>query len=183
MVIIEKIIHFVTSNPLIAIIILGALFSSLGGAKKKDKTNRMPDFSGGAAKSSDDKRYEDEGEEEYEEVERKPERQPVFTTSAERPAPAGMASSAGNSYDSIDSDEARITELEQRLAAIDRMASSISSGSASRASKRHTSSVASPEQVQGSSSRAVTPDEVMQGVIWAEVLGPPRAKRPYQQRR
>lgn len=179
MVIIEKIIHFVTSNPLIAIIILGALFSSLGGAKKKDKTNRMPDFSGGAAKSSDDKRYE----EEYEEVERKPERQPVFTTSAERPSPAGMASSAGNSYDSIDSDEARLTELEQRLAAIDRMASSVSSGSASRASKRHASSAASPEQGQGSSSRAVTPDEVMQGVIWAEVLGPPRAKRPYQHRR
>ncbi|GAV12281.1 hypothetical protein [Paenibacillus sp. NAIST15-1] len=181
MVIIEKIIHFVTSNPLIAIIILGALFSSLGGSKKKDKTNRMPDFSGGAAKSSDDKRYEDAGEEEYEEVERKPERQPVFTTSAERPAPAGMASSPDNSYDFIDSDEARLTELEQRLAAIDRMA--ISSGSASRFSKRHTSSAASPEQGQGSSSRAVTPDEVMQGVIWAEVLGPPRAKRPYQHRR
>lgn len=174
MVIIEKIIHFITSNPLIAIFILGAILSSLGGSKKKDGKNRMPDFSGGA-RGSEAKKYDEDIEEEYEEIER----QPAYA-SADRSSPTVLTSSSGTSRDTIDSDEARIAEMEQRLAAIDRMASSISSSAGVK--KGSASAIVSSVSKQGIPSQGITSDEVMQGVIWSEVLGPPRAKRPYNHR-
>ncbi|MEW9104062.1 hypothetical protein [Paenibacillus sp.] len=174
MVIIEKIIHFITSNPLIAIFILGAILSSLGGSKKKDGKNRMPDFSGGT-RGSEDKKYNEDLEEEYKEVEH----QPAYA-SADKSSPIVLTSSSDISRDTIDSDEARLAEMEQRLAAIDRMASSISSGAGVK--KGSASAAVSSVSKQGIPSREITSDEVMQGVIWSEILGPPRAKRPYNQR-
>lgn len=174
MVIIEKIIHFITSNPLIAIFILGAILSSMSGSKKKDGKNRMPDFSGGT-RGNEDKKYDEGIGEEYEEAER----QPAYA-SADKSSPEVLNSSFETSRDSIDSDEARIAELEQRLAAIDRMASSISSGAG--VEKGSASAAYSSVSKQDIPSRGITSDEVMQGVIWSEVLGSPRAKRPFNPR-
>lgn len=173
--IIEKLIDFVMSNPLIAIVIIGALFSAMGKGQKKDGTNRMPDFGGsgqvGTAGQAESRRYDDEDDE----VEA-----PVYMDSKGR---------TDHSREGADREDAgawaddRMAEMEHQLAAIERTTRQMSAGTSAslhgRSNSRSAASSSITDNELGGSSDFINPEDALKGVAWAEILGPPRAKRPY----
>lgn len=186
--IIEKIIGFVMSNPLIAIVIIGALFSAMGKGQKKGANNRMPDFGGSGqagpaptvepAKQAESRRYDDEDDEMV---------TPIYTDtkgSMEQSRPS-MAESYAEKRAKDAND--RMSEMEQRLAGIERTAQNMSGMPSSSLDGRNNSrtmaaSSSTREETHNSSDFVIDPKDALRGVAWAEILGPPRAKRPYGRR-
>ncbi|MCY9513534.1 hypothetical protein [Paenibacillus apiarius] len=168
--IIEKLIDFVMSNPLIAIVIIGALFSAMGKGQKKGGTNRMPDFGGsgqaGTAGQAESRRYDDEDE------------APVYMDSKGR---------TDHSRGGADREDAGAWAddrmAEHQLAAIDRTTRQMSAGTSAslhgRSNSRSAASSSITDNEIGGPSDFINPEDALKGVAWAEILGPPRAKRPY----
>lgn len=171
--IIEKIIQFIASHPLIAVSILVAIVSSLGRSKKKGSSNRMPDF--GDSANHEDKRYDEYGDEE------RVGHQTTYASAGQ--SPATIAAPSTNTAFDAETDELRQDERGERLAAIARIAGSISSNAAASLRPHGPIPTAASNHKPQGLNKAIGSDEVIQGVIWAEVLGPPRAKLPFNQRR
>ncbi|MCG7407848.1 hypothetical protein MH117_10485 [Paenibacillus sp. ACRRX] len=160
----EKIIDLVFSNPIIAIAILGFLFSLLGKGKKQ--TNRMPSF-GGDQRAGDSSgrqshgEQDDEGEQLFEEP--APQSQTLMSES-----PSLAADSSGTAMRTSSSYQERQAMSHRAVATRDSM---------------HAPNPIEEDEIQDEWQQAgVSVEDARRGVIWAEIIGPPRSKRPHGQR-
>lgn len=154
----EKVLRFLLNNPFLAVILIGFVFSILRKGNKP--ANRMPSFGGDTAANRPGSEPDDRDDEPMLEVERS---YPVYAE-AERSSQAGL----GHGYASQETDS--IT-LEERISA---MKPSV------RPAPRHAES--SNKESAVAASAVIRPEEALKGVLWSEILGPPRAKRPYGRR-
>lgn len=155
----EKVLRFLLNNPFLAVILIGFVFSLLRKGNKP--ANRMPSFGGdtaGGRPGSEPDNHDDEPLMEEERSYR------VYTE--ERSSQAGLSQGyASHGTDNI--------TLEERIAA---MKPSVGPASA----PRHAES--SNKESAAAASAVIRPEEALKGVLWSEILGPPRAKRPYGRR-
>lgn len=154
----EKVLRFLLNNPFLAVILIGFVFSILRKGNKP--ANRMPSFGGDTAGNRPGSEPDERDDEPMLEEERS---YPVYAEE-ERSSQAGLP----QGYALQDS----IT-LEERIAA---MKPSVRPASA----PRHAES--SNKESAAAASAVIRPEEALKGVLWSEILGPPRAKRPFGRR-
>lgn len=187
----EAILSFMFDNPFLTIILLFFLFSMLGRTGRKGGGNRMPDFGGGPGgwpapgrgmPSGSGRSGEMRGRTD---LSRRPERrdagggEPAFPRewrpaqpqeARERmadPRPVRMEPSPPAASPAASASTAAHEAADSASAAID---------GASR--------VAPALQVERASGRPIAgQEELRQAVLWAEILGPPRARSPHGRRR
>ncbi|BFH12835.1 hypothetical protein WJ0W_002411 [Paenibacillus melissococcoides] len=159
----EKVLRFLLNNPFLAVILIGFVFSILRKGNKP--ANRMPSFGGDTAGQRPGSEPDDRDAEpdDMHEEERSYPVYPVYREE-ERGSLAGMP----QGYSSEDS----IT-LEERVAA---MKPAVRPAGAAR----HENS--SKKESAAAAHAAIRPEEALKGVLWSEILEPPRAKRPYGRR-
>ena len=170
----EKLISFFTHNPFILIIIVGLLYSMFfrkspiekppnrPGSRPGNGPNRMPNFGGSPVFAPKQQSGMDD-----------PAPQPVFAEGPilQAPAPASPFEMPRTPSYSLQ----ERTEPSRRE-------------EARPAPARARWTPQAPEETivaHAASDRgriALTPDDLTRAVVWAEVLGPPRAKRPYNRR-
>lgn len=157
----EKLIEFIFSNPLILIAILGGLFSLLG-KKGKKMANGMPNFGGDPSRGQPASGRQDSVEEEstYSSYPSMTTHEPHqegdrgFVSYADRTESMGYSREREDSRRSLPVQSRTSTEP----------------------------NTYSPEAESRGEGTKITTEQARQGVIWAEILGPPRAKRPYGRR-
>ncbi|TDL55648.1 hypothetical protein E2R60_08850 [Paenibacillus dendritiformis] len=153
----EKVVRFLLNNPFLAVILIGFVFSILRKGNKP--ANRMPSFGGDTAGN---RPGSEPDERDYEPIREEERSYPVYAEE-ERSSQAGLT----HGYASQETDN--IT-LEERIAAM----------KPSRPAPRHAES--SNKESAAAASAAIRPEEALKGVLWSEILGPPRSKRPYGRR-
>jgi DNA-binding transcriptional regulator YdaS (Cro superfamily) len=163
-----KIIEFLMNNIFIVVIIFGALASLFGKASSKKKPGQMPDFGGGGLLRT---LFPQAGEREPSldrPLQERSEGQPVYRTDSE----PQRQHSANSSQLSRETDEAAGAS---QIASLQR---SLERASAAKAKAQ----VAAERKTAGQSAvpTTVQADDLRKAVIWAEILGPPRSKRPYR---
>ncbi|MFF2155903.1 hypothetical protein ACFVVQ_11370 [Paenibacillus chitinolyticus] len=160
----ERLIELIANNFFFVIMIGIFLVSMLSGKRKKTgNPNRMPDFSGQGLPrrpAASTRPASGSG--------REPDRRGDWSAqdaaadwTAAEPAAAGRGRSGG-------------------FAASDALGSSAARAETPR--KRETRAVREETAGSGGSAAGVDlhPRQAVQGVIWAEILGPPRAKKPFR---
>ncbi|OBZ08175.1 MULTISPECIES: hypothetical protein [Bacillales] len=162
-----KIIEFLMNNIFIVVIIFGALASLFGKASSKKKPRQMPDFGGGGLPrtlfpQSEREPSLDPPQQEHTEG------QPVYRTDSD----PQRQRSAYPSQLARETDEAAGTS---QIASLQR---SLERASASKALAQATAERKSAGQ--SAARTTVQADDLRNAVIWAEILGPPRSKRPYR---
>jgi hypothetical protein len=196
----------------IAVVIVIAIFSNINKAGKNKKKNAprggMPTFGGGGAAGplrrarQQERNHEDEsparqgsgfpvpgessfpGQPSVSHEEREYDSSPVWKESPERPSPdydTGEGMSLEQSGE--DSVQARTERMQQELerlqASFDGMAGAPEAGDAGTASERGATSTRTPVRHGLADNR----EALRNGVIWAEILGPPRSCKPHSSRR
>lgn len=146
-----RIIEFLMNNIFIVVIIFGALASIFGKAGSKRKPNQMPDFGGGGLPLSE-----------------RTESQPVYRNRPEQE----RQPLADPSYSSREADA---TARTPQTAALER---ALPSAAASRAKPLAATDRQSASQ--SAIAASVKAEDIRKAVVWAEILGPPRSKRPYR---
>lgn len=159
----EKILDFLLHNPFLAVILIGFVFSIL--RKNNKPANRMPTFGGDTAGHRPDSEPDEDDDELDNRLEEERAR-PVYTE-ADRSFPA-----AGWQQEKAAHERNGIT-LEERIARM--MPPASPAGTPGHAEKSKGESAVP-------ANAAIRPEEALKGVLWSEILGPPRAKRPYGRR-
>ncbi|WP_441910444.1 hypothetical protein [Paenibacillus sp. MCAF9] len=162
-----KIIEFLMNNIFIVVVILGALASVFGKSGAKKKPGQMPDFGGGGLPRS---LFPQSGELEQE---------------VERPQPQPPQAAGGTVYRSVTEVE-RSSDMNSTLYSRE-SAEAPQTASLQRALQR---AAANKETTQAAAQRnygsqsinaaSIRSDDLRKAVIWAEVLGPPRSKKPFR---
>ncbi|MCR8845797.1 hypothetical protein NQ117_19120 [Paenibacillus sp. SC116] len=174
----DKLFDLIFSNIFVVVAIVGFLISLLGNKKKS--TNRMPSF-GGEAKStatqSEPNHEHDKGSYVDEDDEEKYERQqprledvrttPVFST--------GYSRDREENVDGYTSSRLSDTTYRAQTAAA-------REGSSSRYLRNSHGGQHQHDKADKTDSNQTLAEQARQGIIWAEILGPPRAKRPFRNR-
>ncbi|PZM67126.1 hypothetical protein [Paenibacillus dendritiformis] len=156
----EKVLRFLLNNPFLAVILIGFVFSILRKGNKP--ANRMPSFGGDTAGNRPGSEPDERDDEPMLEEERS---YPVYAEE-ERSSQAGLPQGyASQGTDSI--------TLEERIAAMKPSVRPASAPRHAESSNKESAAAASP---------VIRPEEALKGVLWSEILGPPRAKRPYGRR-
>ncbi|MBG9792624.1 hypothetical protein ABD76_09000 [Paenibacillus dendritiformis] len=158
----EKVLRFLLNNPFLAVILIGFVFSILRKGNKP--ANRMPSFGGDTAANRPGSEPDDR-DDEPDDMNEKERSYPVYMEE-ERGYQAGLPQGYA-------SQEADSITLEERVAA---MKPSVRPPGA----PRHADS--SKKESAAAAHAAIRPEEALKGVLWSEILGPPRAKRPYGRR-
>lgn len=149
-----KIIDFLMSNIYIVIIIIGALASLFSKARAKNKPSQMPDFGGsGLPSTPSQSRNNHESGEERQYPERAPEAPTVYQVR---------------------------TEPERQLDTPRKAVSTVQPENNYRATASSTARERVLKTEIESEVKRVTADEMRKAIVWAEILGPPRSKRPYR---
>ncbi|CAH0119620.1 hypothetical protein PAE9249_02125 [Paenibacillus sp. CECT 9249] len=155
----EKILDWIISNPYLFVVLIGALLASLSKSNKSRKpTNRMPTFGGDNGRMQEPDRSDDAG----------PGGESAFPDRWEREPEVRQQS--------VFRDE-RPRDLETERPSILSQPVRTSGPIAALSDHEATSGSVRPSDIAPSS------EELAKGVIWAEILGPPRAKRPFNARR
>ncbi|WP_308722825.1 hypothetical protein [Paenibacillus polysaccharolyticus] len=191
--------EWIFNNLYVVAVIAFALFSVLGKLGKSANPNQkrpgngMPTFGGGddvnrrsgdatpqQSSASDDRRYEEQYDQRYDEEryddQRYDERyDPSRTepTTSSRQASGDMGEHALENMRSSVDEQMRLMEEQQR--AVQKRLNRISSASAPVVSS---SSLEDTDNINTGTSR-IRPEDIKTGVLWAEVLGPPRSKQPF----
>lgn len=163
-----RIFEFLLNNIFIVVIIVGflaSLFRKAGAAKKQP--GRMPDFGGGGilrrqAPDSDSGTRSDEprtAQTEY---------APIYRSQDSQPARTSESRTIRQESGKEEPPASGITAMERSL----QRAAAQKAKAGSAAASGHGSKSPAAEKVSS--------DDLRKAVIWAEVLGPPRAKRPYR---
>ncbi|MCM3627274.1 hypothetical protein M3194_07845 [Paenibacillus glycanilyticus] len=158
-----KLISFLLENIYWVIVIGGVLFSMFGRSGSKRRSNRMPSFGGGndphKPGNRQDPAWEEEDEEEYQP------QKPVMTSSSSQGE--GMGSDEGTGSQA----------LERAVQAATGRPSEPPRARLGAAKPKPQAAVPSVE----SRTEITTPkaDELRKAIVWAEILGPPRSKRPF----
>jgi len=173
----EQLIEFVTSNFIIVLIVIGFIISLFSKSSSKPN-NRMPDFGTGNNQQGD-------GSERRPTVQRPvPGRQPIPAQGYPIPPSEEaairmemerrMANEQAQEADRLRKREADRRAVEERRRANQTLRAAEDSSRPSREARNSGSSITSPgDQIPGT-------NELMSAVLWAEILGPPRAKRPFR---
>lgn len=175
-----KLISFLLENIYWVIVVGGVLFSMFGRSGAKRRTNRMPSFGGGNEPNKPVARQEWEEEDEEDDSSR-----PYPAQRAARPEPVpsmspyqpqkpimtgssvqgeGVGSGEGNSSPTL---ERAVQAAPSRPAEPPR---------ARLAAAKPQSAVAAESRAELATPNA---DELRKAIVWAEILGPPRSKRPF----
>ncbi|MCM3133878.1 hypothetical protein M3629_13895 [Paenibacillus polysaccharolyticus] len=191
--------EWVFNNLYVVAVIAFALFSVLGKLGKSANPNQkrpgngMPTFGGGEdanrrsgnaapqqSSASDDRRYEEQYDQRYDEEryddQRYDERYDPSRTepaTSSRQASGDMGEHALENMRSSVDEQMRLMEEQQR--AVQKRLNRISSASAPVVSS---SSLEDTDNINTGTSR-IRPEDIRTGVLWAEVLGPPRSKQPF----
>ncbi|OPA78408.1 hypothetical protein BVG16_11030 [Paenibacillus selenitireducens] len=161
---IEKIIRFFVQSPILGVLILGLLGSFFAKKKNGNSKNRMPSFGGDRdrpfATESSDSDQRDERDEKR--IGNEPYRGFEHTSTSE----SSYSEFDPMAYD-YDLNNEGSMEPERR--------------------PERLRIVPAPERPESRSERNtldlnVTRSELAKSVVWAEILGPPRAKKPYGRR-
>ncbi|TCN01573.1 hypothetical protein EV294_1011030 [Paenibacillus sp. BK033] len=160
-----KIISFLLENIYWVIVVGGVLFSIFGRSGAKKRTNRMPSFGGSNERephrpvNRQDPVWEEDDEEEYQS------QKPVSAGSSLQ-GEGGGTGEGGRSQTlerAVQAVPSRPAEPPRaRLAATAKPQTAVAPAVASQ------SEIANPKA-----------DELRKAVVWAEILGPPRSKRPF----
>ncbi|WP_127496398.1 hypothetical protein [Paenibacillus glycanilyticus] len=160
-----KIISFLLENIYWVIVVGGVLFSMFGRSGAKKRTNRMPSFGGSNEREPhrperrQDLVWEEEDEEEY---------QPQKPVMAGSPLQGERGSSG---------EVNRPQTLERAIqAAPSRPAEPPRARLAAANKPQATAAPAATSHTETPNPKA---DELRKAVVWAEILGPPRSKRPF----
>ncbi|MGZ9585015.1 hypothetical protein [Paenibacillus marinisediminis] len=170
----DELIDFLTKNPFIIILIVSFLISMLSGKKKK-KNPRMPSFGGDTSTSHTSHRdKETEQDEQHPSDQLESTHQPVYTTQMEQ-SKEQYYSDGDRSYKHVEGDpgwsSASRSSLSQAIKGMSNIEASALNAFASIAAG----------EIGGvkEGSMDVSAKEAQKGIVWAEIIGPPRAKRPY----
>ena len=159
----ETLLEFVLSNPFVLIAIIVFLVSTLRGNKEQPKRS-MPSFGGDP--EAEARRSQGNAAESKREPERTAyEETPVYRTQSVLPSTM----------------EGSLTEREDLYVPTE----SAANYSVARRSSVPAASVPLTVNEIGSEAGAkqgLSADDVRKGIVWAEILGPPRAKRPFGKR-
>lgn len=164
----DQLISLLLDNIYWVVVIGGVLFSLFGRSGSKKGNPKMPDFGGGSPRNVFN---QPKAEEEYEDRAPHAER-PVVLRSSEPPKKAER-DDRGEGWGS---GEGAVSEtLERTLKAAETRSPFASSTGRTKLSGTNST-------VQQSSPQAAitaNADDLRRAVVWAEILGPPRAKRPF----
>ncbi|MFX3633676.1 MAG: hypothetical protein ACE3L7_25325 [Candidatus Pristimantibacillus sp.] len=165
----DRLISLLLDNIYWVVVIGGVLFSLFGRSGSKKGNPKMPDFGGGSPRNIFS---QPKTEEEYDDRAPHAER-PVVLRSSEAPTKAAR----DDQGEGQGSGEGAVSgTLERALkAAATRSASTSPFG---RAKSSATTSSSAPQSTQPAAISA-NADDLRKAVVWAEILGPPRAKRPF----
>ncbi len=156
----ESLIAFLLDNIFIVIVAAGFLMSLLGKGKQQQqrRVGRMPDFGGGPLQGEPTAwgdRQSDSDSNPAPGYEQPP--QPVYTSTMSQPASGGPG---------------MMTRSNQ--------AAAVSRGTGGTGRSVITSQAARSQTSSSSVSlKRVDADDLRQAVLWAEILGPPRARKPH----
>jgi hypothetical protein len=164
-----KIIDFLMNNIFIVVIIVGALASMFGKAGGKKKPSQMPDFGGGGLPRNLQPRTTEEPQRQSRPVlQEQPEGQTVYRSSGEQERQAPMQPSYVGMQTEVTAGAPQTASLERAL-----KRASASKAQAQDALERKPAA-------QGAVVTSVQAEDLRKAVIWAEVLGPPRSKKPFR---
>ncbi|MDQ8736710.1 hypothetical protein [Paenibacillus sp. LHD-38] len=162
-----KIIEFLMNNIFIVVVIVGALASLFRKSGSKNKPGRMPDFGGGGLPRT---LYPQDSRKELE----------------ERPIPAGSVgetlyrSQTENKREdreipSLASRESEMSVESPQIASLQRVLQSAATNKDKVSGPAERKSVS-----QGAVMYPNRAEDLRRAVIWAEILGPPRSKKPFR---
>lgn len=156
------------NNIFIVVIIFGALASLFGKAGSKKKPSQMPDFGGGGLPRNLFPQASEREPSEDRPLQERTEGQPVY-----RSQPEQERQHAANP--ALPTRESELLSGAPQIAALQR---SLERAATSKAM----APAAAERKPAGQSAIAATvqADDLRKAVIWAEILGPPRAKRHYR---
>ncbi|WP_138753339.1 hypothetical protein [Paenibacillus sinopodophylli] len=162
-----KLIEFLMNNIFIVVIIFGALASVFGKSGKKKKPGRMPDFGGGGVQRPSNQQERGSHEEE----------QQVPSASSGQTVYRSQSQSRREENDqpAFAAREQELTAETSQIASVQRVLQ--------RAANNKEKASASAERKYAGQSAISAPsrsEDLKRAVIWAEILGPPRSKRPFR---
>lgn len=154
-----NLISFLLDNIYWVIVVGGVLYSMFGRNRAKGPTNRMPSFGGGNEPNREARRESNWGEEQEERVE------PVrpVRPAAEQPPYEPSQPDVIASYERSPQAPARRPEPPR----------------ARMAYTRPDVIAPIPESPKKAATLSPKVEEMRKAVVWAEILGPPRSKRPF----
>jgi len=163
----EKLIEFLLEHIYIVIVVVGFLLSAMRKMKGGGRTMRMPDFGGGDASAAEElePQYRPRDEEWP---------PPGRQSSMERPQQPAVVRRTVSSGGSVSVRQQPAREDESYLS------ERLLEASVPRAAEKRQPGPSAAVSV-GKRRVPVEPDAaaMRQAVVWAEILGPPRAKRPW----
>ena len=162
----ESLIAFLLDNIFIVIVAAGFLMSLLGkGKQQQRRVGRMPDFGGGPMQSEpampNDRPFGSDSSPApaYEQTP-----QPVYTSSMSQPSSEGQSLMARSHPES---------SLSRGIGGAGRPSST------SQTARSQTSSRSTAPVTGSAALKRVDADDLRQAVLWAEILGQPRARKPH----
>ncbi|WP_127533010.1 hypothetical protein [Paenibacillus kobensis] len=167
----EKLIDFLLDNIYLVIVVAGFVLSAMGKRKGKGdrRTTRMPDFGGGDAASVE------EGEPQRHRPSNGQPPLPGRQPSAERPQPAAVRRVPSSSGPAV----AARTQPAEREDIF--LSTELQDASSPRVPEQRSTRPTVVASATGKQVAAADLDvkAMRQAVVWSEILGPPRAKRPW----
>ena len=163
-----RIIEFLMNNIFIVVIIFGALASLFGKAGSKKKPGRMPDFGGGGLPRTLFPQASDRDPKVERPLSERSESQPAYRTRPEQE----------RQYSANAAQAPRVTESPAgppQLPALE-----LAIHKAGMAKAKVPDAAERKPGAQSAFAASVQADDMRKAVIWAEILGPPRSKRPYR---
>ncbi|NRF96717.1 hypothetical protein [Paenibacillus dendritiformis] len=157
----EKVLRFLLNNPFLAVILIGFVFSILRKGNKP--ANRMPSFGGDTAGNRPGSEP-DERDAEPDQMHEEERSYPIYAE--DRSSQAGMP-------EAYVSRETGSIMREERIAAMKPAVGPVGSPRNADSSKK---------EAMAAANVGIRPEEALKGVLWSEILGPPRAKRPFGRR-
>ncbi|MDT0124065.1 hypothetical protein Q9R46_15515 [Paenibacillus sp. RRE4] len=190
--------EWIFNNLYVVAVIAFALFSVLGKLGKSANPNQkrpgngMPTFGGGddanrrsgnatpQQSASDDRRYEEQYDQRYDEERYDDQRYDErYDPSQTEPAASSRQASDDTGNYALDNMRSSVDEqmrlMEEQQRAVQKRLNRISSASAPVVSSP---SLEDTDNINSGTSR-IRPEDIRTGVLWAEVLGPPRSKQPF----
>lgn len=163
-----RIIEFLMNNIFIVVIIIGALASLFGKAGSKKKPGRMPDFGGGGLPRTLFPQASDREPNLDRPLAERTESQPAYRTRPEQERHYSANPAQASRDAETPAGTLRTPALELAI---------------QRAGTGKAKAPDAAERKPGAQSAiaaSVRADDIRKAVIWAEILGPPRSKRPYR---
>lgn len=162
----EKLISFIFENIYWVVIIGGVLFSMFGRQKGSGKSNpRMPEFGGGGPRNIFGQPNASEEQQQQSHPDLTFDRPEQF----ERPVKAVIAAAQDNVSGNDAATSGALARALKAAATLPEVQRGKSSGAASQTHSGASHAKLIPHEK----------DELRRAVIWSEILGPPRAKRPF----